>query len=171
MNENKFVAYEYLSVPVKQSMETLYNDCFKSFGWVLENSVLQISNLNSVVLKFKRDRKLKNMPELTELQRKCENALISIEHLEQSKTSTAMLYALIIGIVGISLLTGALFSFLAKLIPLFILLGAFGFTGCALSYFVFNKTVEKKTLEVNKLIDQQYESIYEVCEKANKILI
>jgi hypothetical protein len=79
-SESNFVAYEYVSVPVKQTIETLYIDCYKSFGWILENSVLNITDLNSVILKFKRDRRIKNRSEVVELQRKCENALTSIEH-------------------------------------------------------------------------------------------
>lgn len=171
MSENQFVAYEYISIPVKQTMETLYIDSFKCFGWILENSVLNISNVNSVILKFKRDRRIKNRSELSELQRKCEDALIAVERLERSKTSTAAIKALIIGVIGISFVTGAVFSFLANQIPLFIFLSALGLIGCVLPYFVYNKTREKKTLEVTQLVDKQFDIIYEACEKASKMLV
>lgn len=171
MSEDKFVAYEYHSVPVKLSMETLYIDSFKSFGWALENSVLNISNMNSVILKFKRDRKLKNKTELKDLQRKCETALISIERLERSKTTTAMIYSLIIGVAGALFITGAAFSFQAGLIPLVVLLGVIGLAACALSYFVYNKTIEKNSAKINDLVDQQYDIIYEVCDQASKMLV
>jgi 5-bromo-4-chloroindolyl phosphate hydrolysis protein len=82
-----------------------------------------------------------------------------------------MMISLIIGVVGTSFLAGAVFSFLAKLIPLFILLTVIGLIGCALPYFIYNKIREKKTLEVNPLIDRQFDIIYETCEKASKMLV
>jgi len=170
-NEKRFIAYEYFSTPVKQDMETVYIDCYKNFGWILESSVLNIANINSINLKFKRDRRIKNKTELSELQRKCENALIAIQHLERSKTSSATIAALIIGVLGTAFLVGAVFSFLAKQIPLFVLLGVAGLIGCTLSYFTSIKVQEKKTLEVAPLIDQQYEIIYDTCEEASKLLV
>lgn len=170
-NETKFVIYEYISVPVRQTMETLYADCFKNFGWTLENSVLNISDINSVILKFKRDRRIKNRKDITELQRKCENALVSIERLERSRAMTATMLSLVIGVIGVAFIVGAVFSFLAKMIPLFILLGVVGLVGCALPYFAYDKIREKKALEIAPLIDDQYEIIYDACEQASKMLV
>lgn len=170
-NENTFVAFEYVSVPVKQTMETLYIDCYKSFGWTIDSSVLSLSNPNSVILKFKRDRRIKNKAEVCELQRKCENALSSIAKLEQSKTSTATMTSLLFGTLGAGSLVGAFFSFQAELIFLFVLLTIVGCVGVTLSYLRYNKLVEKKTGVVNPFIDQQYDVIYDTCEKANKLIV
>ena len=169
--ENTFVAYEYVSVPVSHTMETLYVDCYKSFGWTLDSSVLSLSNPNSVILKFKRDRRIKNKAEVCELQRKCENALSSISKLEKSKTSSATMTSLLLGTLGAGSLVGAFFSFQAELIFLFVLLTIVGVVGVTLSYLRYNKLVEKKTSDINPLIDQQYEIIYDACEKANKLIV
>ena len=170
-DEKTFVAYEYMSVPVAQTMETLYIDCYKSFGWTLDSSVLSLSNPNSVILKFKRDRRIKNKTEVCELQHKCENALTSIRKLENSKTSTATMLSMLVGTLGAGSLVGAFFSYQAELIFLFILLTLVGIVGATLSYLRYNKLVEKRTSVVNPLIDQQYEIIYDACEKANKLIV
>ncbi len=169
--ENKFVAYEYMSVPVNQTMETLYIDCYKSFGWTLDSSLLSLSNPGAVVLKFKRDRRINNRTEVSELQRKCESALTSLKKLEDSKTSTAMMTSIIIGTLGAGSLVGAFFSYQAELIFLFVLLTIIGCIGVTLSYLRYNKLVDKKTSVVTPLIDQQYEIIYDVCDEANKLIV
>lgn len=170
-SENTFVAYEYMSVPTTHTMETLYIDCYKSFGWTLESSVLSLSNPNSVILKFKRDRRIKNKAEVTELQHTCEDALSSIRKLEISKTSKATMQSLLVGTLGAGSLVGAFFSYQAELIFLFVLLALVGVAGATLSYLRYNKLVDKNTSTVNPLIDQQYEIIYDACEKANKLIV
>jgi hypothetical protein len=165
-----FVAYEYATVPVKRSMESMYRDAYQAFGWTLEGHVPVVSPTGAVVLKFKRDRRIKNRPVVSELQRKCEDALTSIENLERSKTSTATGRALAVGIVGSAFLAGSIFSLEAGLIPLFIVLGALGLGGWALGYFTYTGTRAKRTAQVAPLIDREYDVVYETCEQASELL-
>lgn len=66
-----FVGYEYKEITVKRSMASIYADGYENFGWKSEGIVHQPSKLaiDSVTLKFKRDRKIRNKTELTRLQR------------------------------------------------------------------------------------------------------
>lgn len=44
------------------------------------------------------------------------------------------------------------------------------FIGWMLPYFCYRGIVVKKTEQITKLIEQQYDAIYETCEKANALL-
>lgn len=57
--ENSFVGFEYMEVPAKRSMESLYVDSYQNFGWVYEGTSEQ-ENSDRVTMKFKRDRKIRN---------------------------------------------------------------------------------------------------------------
>lgn len=170
-SESNFVAYERISVPVKRDMAQLYSDCYKCFGWIMVNLAPGNTDYDSVTLNLKRDRRIKNKTKVCEQQKICKNALTSIKRLENSKKSSAMIVALSIGVVGLSLLVGAVFSFLANLTALFIVMALVGFIGCALPYFVYNKVRKNKDIKVNPLIDRQYDIIYETCETASSLLV
>lgn len=165
-----FVAYEYTAVPVKREMESLYRDCYRSFGWTMEGYVPSVAPTGTVTLRLKRDRKIRARAVLAELQRTCENALTSIDSLERSKTSTATARAIVVGIIGCAFLAGSIFSFDAGLIPLFVVLGALGLVGWTLPYFVHNAVRAKKTAQVAPMIDREYDIVYETCEQANGLL-
>lgn len=36
--ENSFVGFEYMEVPAKRSMESLYVDSYRNFGWEYEGT-------------------------------------------------------------------------------------------------------------------------------------
>ena len=55
--ENGFVGFEYMEIPAKRSMESMYADSYGNFGWEFEGSSLQENTGDSITMKFKRDRK------------------------------------------------------------------------------------------------------------------
>jgi hypothetical protein len=169
MSENGYIGYEYKDVTVKRSMEAIYADNYPQFGWKLE-SILTTVNPYYVTMKFKRDRKIRNKVELTRLQRMFESYVREIDRLEKSKVVAASTVAYVIGVVGTGFMAGAVFSYLANMIPLSIILAILGFAGWILPYFCFLRIRDKKTSEVSPVIDQQYGAIYAVCEKANSLL-
>ena len=69
MSDKAFVGYEYQEVAVKNGMTSVYADGYENFGWKLEKSDVALGKPDSVIMKFKRDRKIRNKPELTRLQR------------------------------------------------------------------------------------------------------
>jgi hypothetical protein len=175
MNENSkigenYIGYEYKEVNVDRDKESVYADGYPNFGWTLENSAAPIFGLSSVSLRFKRDRKIRNKAELTRLQRQFESNVNEIEKLEQSKTTTAMITAFTIGLIGTACMAGSVFAFLGDMIPMCIVLAVPAFIGWALPYFSFIRLRNKRVEKIAPLIEQQYDSIYEVCEKAHGLL-
>lgn len=169
-NENNFIGYEYRDVTVKRNMEPVYSDGYNNFGWTLEGSSIPIQKVGSVTMKFKRDRKIRNKAELTRLQRHFDSCVAEIERLELSKIVGASAAAYGIGIAGTALMAGSVFAYLAGMLPLSVILAVPGFAGWIIPYFCYLNISRRKTEEVTPLIDQKYDEIYEVCEKANGLL-
>lgn len=168
--KNSFVAYEYKDVTVKRDMEAIYTDGYQSFGWKPDGRGVSLSGLTSVNLKFKRDRKITNRNELAKLQREFENCAEEIKRMEDAKVITPSVVAYTIGLVGTACMAGATFAYLAGMIPLCIILAVPGFIGWVIPYFCYLRVKRSKTAQVAPLIDQKYDVIYEVCEKANGLL-
>ena len=169
--DNNFVGYEYKNMTVKRSMESVYADGYKNFGWVLENTTASGTNMDTVSMKFKRDRKICNKAELTRLQRQFEACVNEIETMERSKTSGASIAAFTVGIVGTAFMALSTFSYLNGMVPLMIILAIPGFLGWIIPYFCFNSMKRSKTAKVAPLIDKKYDEIYEVCEKGNGLFV
>ncbi len=166
-NENNFIGYEYKDITVSRDMESLYTDGYQNFGWTLEGTTSTTNNIFSVVMKFKRDRKISNKTELTRLQRQFDACVAEIKTLECSKVIVASAVAYIIGIVGTAFMAGSVFAYLASMLPLSIFLAIPGFVGWIVPYFCYCTIQKEKTAKATPLIDQKYDEVYEVCEKAN----
>lgn len=80
-----FVGYEYRDITVDRDMESMYADGYQNFGWTLDNTSTPLPGLNSVTMKFKRDRKVRNKAELTRLQRQFDACINEIIGMEKSK--------------------------------------------------------------------------------------
>jgi hypothetical protein len=170
-NSAGFIAYEYKDLLVRRDVKSLYEDSYPSFGWALEeNADAPVLGISSVNLKFKRDRKIRNKAELTRLQRQFESNVKEIESLEHSKATGAQIAALIVGILGTAALAGSVFAYLSSMIPLMIILAIPGFIGWVLPYFCYTRILKKRIDTVTPLIEEQYDTIAEVCEKANALL-
>ena len=174
---NGFVAYEYRTVNVNQEFAPLYSDCYKNLGWIrLEQDEPGGTVTKPYIkpgytpLKFKRDRKIRTIAKIDELQRECEQALASIERLEKSKKSRPTMNALIIGLAGTCFALGAVFSYQDKLILLCVILGIIGFAGWGAAYPLYNNEFSKVAAQAAPLIDEQYERLYQACEQANRLL-
>lgn len=170
MGGNSFVGYEYKSITVDCDMESMYADGYQNFGWVLESTSKPQAGVNTLAMKFKRDRKIRNKAELTRLQRQFDACASEITRMEKSKTSQAMMVALIIGLIGTAFLAGATFAYLGGLIVLCIILALPGFIGWILPYFLYHSTYSKQAVKVDPLIEKKQDEIYEVCERANALL-
>lgn len=170
-----YVAYEYLTLQVDRDLEPLYKDTYRSFGWIIETSTSRVlagstPNPNTVTIKLKRDRRIRNRPLVNELQRKAENALEAIRSLEKSRTSTSVATALGIGILGSAFLAGSVFAIQANLWLLAIPLGAIGLLGWLAGWLAHGRVRDRKTAQTAPLIDQQYEIVYAASEQAARLL-
>lgn len=170
LERKDFTGYEYKDITVKKSMQTVYADSFGSFGWIAEGISEAVGKVDSVVMKFKRDRKIRNKAELTRLQRQFEACIAEILSLEKSKTGKAAAISYIVGVIGTAFMTGSVFAVTAGNIPLCVILGIPGFAGWIIPYLLFRSISSKKTEAVNPLIDQKYDELYAVCERANALL-
>ena len=170
MSENAYIGYEYTNVTVKRSFFNLYRDSYENFGYELDSTAEVIGKPDCVSLKFRRDRKIKNKPELIRLQRKFDSCAKEILALESSKYMFASVLAYIIGIVGTAFMTGSVFCATGGLVLPCILLAIPAFAGWILPYFVYRNTVRKKTDEVQSFIEEKYDEIYDICEKAHGIV-
>ncbi len=170
LQRNNFTGYEYRDVTVKKTMQHVYADSFANFGWIAESISEVVGKMDSVVMKFKRDRKIRNKAELTRLQRQFEACIAEIISLEKSKTLKASVIAYVIGVVGTAFMAGSVFAVTAENIPLCVILAIPGCIGWVIPYLVFRSVSEKKIEAVNPLIDQKYDELYAVCEKANALL-
>ena len=154
-------------------MTSMLVDAYKTFGWELEGPVETLENsttIDKVILKFKRDRRIRNKAELTRLQRNFEACMETLEHLETSKYINPSVIAYSVGLIGAGFLTGSIFCGIAAHIVPCIILAVPAAIGIVLPYFLYGKFLKKKTAEVTPLIDQKYDEIYSLCEKANGML-
>ncbi len=169
-HDTNFVGYEYKDMLVRRSMESVFADGYGNFGWTLDSVSSSIPSHSSVIMKFKRDRKIRNKNELTRLQRQFESCVAEIERLEKSKVIGAGVVAYTLGVSGTACMASAVFSYLGGMLPLFIVLAVLGFIGWTFPYLCFTSIRKKKTAEVDPFIDKKYDEIYAVCEKANALL-
>lgn len=176
--QRNYVGYEYKEIMADGQLVSLLLDGYENFGWEVNDSLPE-SNLGGrpctrqkVVIRLKRDRKILNKAELTRLQRNFEACVTQIQTLEKRKTSTATVYALILGIIGTAFMAGATFAATAEppYIVLCIILAVPGFLGWILPYFLFRRVQRKETERITPLVEAKYDEIYEICEKGNKLL-
>ena len=169
---NSFVGYEYKEISADSEKASMFLDGYMSFGWTADENIQPSRVLGRVSIKLKRDRKIMNKAELTRLQRHFEACMSEIDEMEFSKTQSATIWAIAIGIIGAAFMAGSVFAVTAAppMIALCVILGIPGFIGWALPYFVFKKMVQQRVEKITPLIEQKYDEIYEICEKGSKLL-
>lgn len=193
IKENSFIAWEYADINVNRNHAPLYTDCYQNFGWILIEqcarhytpdvpayNVTTIHNPSApatgndhemVKLKFKRDSRLPNKIQLEQLQRKCESALSSIQHLENTKSAYFMGSTIGFGGVGALFLGLSIFNFVSANIPLCMLFTIISLVGWAMAYYFFAKVQPNKNAQITPRIQEQFEIIYQTCEQANTLLV
>lgn len=170
ITSNRFTGYEYKSIRVDCDMESMYADGYQNFGWMLESISKPQAGINTIAMKFKRDRKIRNKAELTRLQRQFDACASEITRMEKSKSSHALAIALIVGLIGTAFLAGATFAYLGGLIVLCIVLALPGFIGWILPHLLYNATYAQQAAKIDPLIEKKQDEIYELCERANALL-
>lgn len=176
--QKNFVGYEYKEITAESSKLSFLLDGYENFGWEIDENLPgngttgKTPNQNKVVISLKRNRKIMNKTELTRLQRNFEACVSEIEALEQSKTSSAAMYALILALIGTAFMAGSTFAVTAQPPHVIwcILLAIPGFLGWILPYFLYKRIVRKRTEKLTPLIEKKYDEIYEICKKGNKLL-
>ena len=169
MSEN-CILYEHKTITIKRELAQIYLENYKNFGWETEDTRFSFTDIGDVTIRFKRDRKIPNKVELTRLEKQFDACVQELLKLEKSKTKGPAITALVIGTVGLVLTGGAVFTAVAGKVAAGIALAVPGSALTAASYGVYNKQTKSKTEKVTPQIDQKYDEIYEVCERASELL-
>lgn len=180
-NSERYIGYEYMEIKADIRKASMYIDGYENFGWEQDNnmSMGQEQTISphqreegKVLLRFKRDRKIINKTELTRLQRNFEDCMNQIASLEKSKTNTAMLVSISIGMIGTMFMAGSTFAVTASppIIWLCVLLAIPGLAGWILPCFIYKALVAKRAKIVEPLIEDKYDEVYEICEKGSRLL-
>lgn len=175
--QRNYVGYEYKEIVADEQWIPLLLDGYENFGWEVNDSlpggrVGTSGHSRRTVIRLKRDRKILNKAELTRLQRNFEACVSQIQTLEQSKTSAATAYAIVLGMVGTAFIAGSVFAVTAQP-PRFILsvlLAVPGFLGWIFPHFLYRKMAAKQTEKITPFIEAKYDEIYEICERGNRLL-
>lgn len=170
--KSPFVGYEYKGITVRSDQASLYMDCYENFGWEPDESIPAASQFRTVTLRMKRDRKIVNKMELTRLQRNFEACANEIDRLEQSKTSSATLWSLVVGMIGTATMAGSVFAVTHEppIYWLCVLLAVPAFLGWLLPYFVYRRQLASRTRKIQPLIEAKQDEIYEICKKGHDLL-
>lgn len=165
-----FIGYEYTEVTTQRKLESVYADSYPSFGWELEGSSTPPQGNSFVALRFKRNRKIRNKLELSRLQRQFDSGLNEIKSLERAKVFKAAAVAYMTGLIGTAFMAGSVFCFIAGHTLPSVILGFIGLLGWIAPYLIYRTISRQKTEEITPMIDQKYDEIYTVCEKASQLL-
>lgn len=167
-----YKSYEYKELTVCEDQAGFYLDSYASFGWELDDHFPPKTTGSNVTFHFKRDRKIANKAELTRLQRNFEADIEQLRALESSKSSSATMWALIIGIVGTFFMAGSVFAVVAEP-PQYLLstlLAIPAFIGWILPCIVYKKIKFRTIQRLNPYIEEKTEELYALCEKGQALL-
>lgn len=175
-----FTAFEYASVRAPRDLESLYQDTYRGFGWIVESTELAdpvrplpltpAIQPTTITLKLKRDRNIRSRQMVQSLQRKAEESLTTISRLEKSKTTRAIAVAVTLGIVGAGLLAGSIFLMNGGLLVLSILLGVVGLVGWVGGFLAYLGVKSRRAATVAPLIDREFDALYETTGQAARLL-
>lgn len=173
-----------MSLYVKPQYKLLYSDCYTNLGWEIHENHAEI-NIPQLIrypfypfdfvgngltsLNLKRDRNIKGKVQLNLLQRQCESALAKINSFEREKETLPVTVSLTFGITGLLFIIGAVFSFIAHIIPLFVVAVILGITGCILSLFYYKRLKNSQASQVTQKMEEQYKIIDQICEQAKNL--
>ena len=181
-NKENFVAYEYKNVTVKRNSAGMYIDCMENFGWTLvENDGYDVQALltklnpvnlgknianaaqsfgetadpsETMTLKFKRDRRIENKPQLEKLEREYEESLSAINKAERKNVAQTMGISLGTGIIGTVFIGLAVYNFIFSNIVLGVLFAAVGAVGWAIGFFSNMKVGKKKSVQTEPYVQE-----------------
>ena len=127
---------------------------------------------NKGKLVLRRDRKIVNKMELTRLQRHFEACLRELDQLEESRTARARICAVMTGFLGTAFLAGSTFAVTHQppMVALMVVLAVPGFAGWIAPWFLYRAMVRRRAQVVDKLVEQKYDEIYDLCAKGHSLL-
>ena len=169
-----YVAYEYQERTVEQRYASYYEDNYGCFGWQVETQQppRKTEVQGRVMLRLKRDRHIPNKTELTRLQRQFEAIMEDVRRLENSAQSQATIAGLGCGLAGTVFMGGSTFAITAAapIVWLCAVLAVPGFILWGAAYPLYRYVRKRRAREVQPLVEGKLDEMYEVCEKASRLL-
>lgn len=168
-----FVAYEYQEHTVEQRYASYYEGGYGYFGWQVETQQPHGVELQGrETLRLKRDRHIPNKTELTRLQRQFEAIMEDVRRLEHSSEHLATMAALGCGMAGTVFMGGSTFAITAAapIVWLCAVLAVPGFILWGAAYPLYRYVQKRRAREVQPLVEGKLDEMYEVCEKASRLL-
>lgn len=168
-----FVAYEYQEHTVEQRYASYYEDNYGCFGWQVEHQPPRKAEVqDKVILRLKRDRHIPNRMELTRLQRQFEAIMNDVRRLEHSVQNQATIAGLGCGLAGTVFMGGSTFAITAAtpIVWLCAVLAVPGFILWGAAYPLYRYVQKQRAQEVQPLVEGRLDEMYEVCEKASRLL-
>ena len=167
------ITYDYKTIKVKRSIETLVCDTYENLGWELTNTSSVEGSIFYINLSFKRSRKIENKVELLKLQERADSVVATIDNLQSKKKNAGFVGSLSTGIVG-ALTFGGGMSMCMLLRGVGYMIGgiALGLVGagiCAIAYPIFKKVNKKKTTEIEPILESEFDKLSDICEQAAKL--
>lgn len=162
--------YEQYRQEVTGQMLDIYTDSYPNFGWEPENTSRTLAGVDKYTVTFRRALGITNRTELTRLQRMFNSYVKEIEIMEKAKTAEAAAAACITGVLGAAFLAGSVFCYVGGLMLLCVVLAIPGFAGLVLPFLLYAALRKRKAAAVQPYIDQKYEDLYAVCERAYSLL-
>ena len=164
------ISYDYKTIKVKRSIETLVCDTYENLGWEMTNTSSVEGSIFYVNLSFKRDRKIANKTELLKLQEKADSVIASIEALQNKQKNSGLAEAVTTGTIG-ALTFGGGMSMCLTLSGVGFMIGgiALGVVGagiCALAYPLFKKLNKKKSSNIQPILESEFDKLADICEQA-----
>lgn len=167
MQQNNFIAYEYLTQTVSPSMQNTYADGYANFGWQLQDMK---QGVHGVTLAFKRDRTIAHKSDLNRLQKRFEQQMARVVRLEKAKHASATSLSLFVGLVGTAFMAGSVFAWEAAFVLLSIILAIPGFLGWGTAYLAYRWWQARSAKKNDPLIEAQFDAIAETSKAAFALL-
>lgn len=158
--EKLSMTYDYLTVQVTHSTKELVQDVYENLGW-------EVTSKGIGTINFKRNRKINNKKELKEIEDEIKTSIDNICRLEKAKTNNGIITSLCFGIIG-TIIFGAGLSLALEfsLYIMGIILGVVGIVIALPAYPIYAKICKNQTNKALPLIDEEFDKISELCDKA-----
>ena len=185
MGRTRYAGYEYAQVEVPEKRLSLYRDSYPCFGWESDpnhpdapsparpSAVARgAGGSQAATLHYRRPRTIRNRTELIRLQKNFDALVLEIDRLERSVKSDARRWAWVVALIGTVLLAVSTFAITAPTPSIFVCV-LFGVPGLALwvaAYFVHQRVATRRKAQVAPLIEEKYDEMAAVCEKAARLL-
>ena len=157
---------------MEQRYASYYEDNYGCFGWQVEQQPHGVELQGRETLRLKRDRHIPNRMELTRLQRQFEAIMEDVRRLEHSVQNQATIAGLGCGLAGTVFMGGSTFAITAAapIVWLCAVLAVPGFILWGAAYPLYRYVQKRRAQEVQPLVEGKLDEMYEVCEKASRLL-